>query len=286
MKKMIVILGLSALLVVLTGCSILKEKPSYEVEKAEISKYLEEEYDLQIAEVDLWIEESDNSTHGTKKGDMLATVYDKRDPSLAIQVQKHAESGEFETTYIKEAFELRQEIFALLEKHKPGNPLNQFQGVYPESIYGVALISPGSTGMHLGVMRDKIDIDRELESNWALEQEVEAAIDRYIEKHPDSMDKEFHVSYRFYEKGNFDLDRYIRRHKEEGYYGIYEKIFGVTIDDHNIFLSELKEKDKPKIVFDYQVSMEERAQINNVEEYKKKAYEFWNKHYPNGFEFR
>jgi len=273
-------------LFILSGCSLISEEPDYSKEKAEVTSYLEQTYGLQIGEVDVWYEKYENNAHGTKTGDLIAEAFDKRDPSLAIQIQKRLETGKFEDNFNNDAFELRQEVFNILEKYNPDNHLNKYQGIYPENISGPVLIRDSSTDLHLGVMYDRIDIDKQLEKNWLAEGEIISALIRYFETHPDSAHKEieFSVDYMFYEKGNFDMDSYIVDHKNRGYFGTYEGLIGVMLDNYDPYIDALDEDDKPKVIFKYQIYSGDYSRITNVEDYKKAAHAFWDKWYPNGWE--
>lgn len=283
MQRAVLVIFIS--LFILSGCSLIKEEPDYSEEKAEVTSYLEQTYGLQIGEVDVWYEKYENSAHGTKAGDLIAEAFDKRDPSLAIQIQKSLDTGKFEDNFNKDAFDLRQEVFNILEKYNPGNSLNKYQGIYPEHISGPILIHDSSTDLYLGVMYDSVDIDQQIEKNWLAEQEIILALNKYYKTHPENVPKdlEFSVSYMFYEKRNFDLDSFIIDQKKRGYYGTYEGLIGVMLDNYDPYIDALDEDVKPKVIFNYQIERQDYSKITNVEDYKKAAHAYWDKWFPNGW---
>jgi len=284
MSKIIKMVGLTALLALLCACSILPGEPQYEEVQAEFKQYLKTKYDLDIADVKVYLEDRDSEAHDTKEGDFMALAYEKRDPSMSIQLIKRA-NGEIEDTYSQDIFDLRQEVFGIFEKYKPGNPLNPFLTLYPDFRWGPVLNTNGNSGYSLGIMADHIDIDKELEGNYEMEKEVNAAVERYFQKHPKVKNEGFSVQYMFYEKRDFNLDKLLTEYKKIGYYYTGEGMFGYMLATNHL-LGKLKDNEKPKVVFTYYINRETFQNMKSLDEYKQTAYEQWNKYYPNGYKMR
>ncbi|MEK3983551.1 hypothetical protein MHB77_09150 [Paenibacillus sp. FSL K6-3166] len=85
---------------------------------------------------------------------------------------------------------------------KKANSHSLLNGNSPFLAASSVLIRDSSTDLHLGVMYDRIDIDKQLEKNWLAEEEIISALIRYFETHTDSAHKELELSvnYMLYEK--------------------------------------------------------------------------------------
>ena len=139
-----------------------------------------------------------------------------------------------------------------------------------------------------GVMKDKIDIDKELESDYQFVKEV---MEIYKNEFPDSTFRGVNVVY--LEKGDFDLEKF----KKESFEGVFNSenqersdiIFDMADENtHKVSISDIgykanigggkpyfKDNAKPTKVFRYKIlNMEDEGEfkINSLEEYKKLAY--------------
>ncbi|OCA82126.1 hypothetical protein [Pseudobacillus wudalianchiensis] len=277
----------SVLTLFLSGCINNSSKDEYKKlvamedklkeEQKVMLKHINEKYDLNIVDTYMF--------KGHMSDDIFGFFYDKNDPSYALQV-KLGTDGKIEDNaedYFY-TYKGRSEVHKLLEKHKPDNLLNDYvYGLFPDGIWGVAYTSTGARNyIGIAIMKDSINIDEELKSDYKLIKEIENV---YEQKYPDVEFSGVKVSY--IEKGEFDFDKF-KRESFQGYLSETNAEKGTMINDlsdEDIYYLDLSGDDpvgrksyyedntKPNVVFSYKMLYEDYWKINSFDGYKKAAYE-------------
>lgn len=204
MKKRVAVIGLSVL-VLLSGCSLGKPKPTYEAEKAQMISAIESQYPyLEIVSAEVW--PSERRMNGVKTGQMIGTFVDKKDPSFALQAAMQ-EDGSVKIEFSETMYKARIELIDILKKHKPGNVLNDYLEFQPEGVVGpVTVITFADLDpVIVGVLRKSIDTQAELEDDYLMTKEMNEVVKKY---YPNLEFDGIQVIH--WEQGKFDWDKWLK----------------------------------------------------------------------------
>ncbi|WP_077618357.1 hypothetical protein [Bacillus sinesaloumensis] len=273
MKYKALFIFIAALLVVGAVWKIMSntQEEEYPEVKEQFVDYLTKTHDLMISSG--FVYKSGRSTNGVKEGDFIGVFYDERDPSFMIQLSIDQQDNSVRDTFDSKTFRIRQEIFDVMNTYRKDNEFNGYLSFSPEGIRGPNLTSVSygriNPTISYSVIREEIDIEKELESDYLIAKEV----NEIVNKHYD-MDLN-RVGVTYFEKNGFNFESYLEQFKKN--YG--EDIYGSSITNyghlHKPHVYGVKNVSVPKRVFEFGVSTFEEAnyrlRLDSLEQFKMEA---------------
>jgi hypothetical protein len=288
MKNFATLLFILFITISLTGCFPNSEKiiqkydKLYEKDKEMMINHLEKKYNLEI--IDAYVTRSRNGD------EIIGYFFDKNDPSLGFQVMKYSD-GKMKDNVddSMHQYKARIRVYDLLEKFKPDNMLNDYLEFGADPIWGPigGSTNGGNSWLRFAVMKDKIDINKELESDYLI---VKEAMKIFKEEFPDETLGGVEVIY--IEKGNFDFEKFKQESTDGRFYyesqdrsGLPSDItkypYTIRIIDEGYKASYGSDKDyyleneKPTEILKYRLTTENRnfdeLNITSFDDYKKLA---------------
>ncbi len=225
MNKKVAVMGLSVMLL-FSGCSLGKPKPTYEAEKAQMISAIESKYPyLEIVSAEVWA--SERRMNGVKTGQMIGTFVDKNDPSFALQAAMQ-DDGTVNIEFSETMYKARIELIDILKKHKPGNVLNDYLEFQPEGVVGPVTIITFTDldPVIVGVMRKSINSQTELEDDYLMTQEMNEVVKKY---YPELEFDGIRVIH--WEQGEFDWAKWKERSFNGADYWMTQTIKGRLVED-------------------------------------------------------
>jgi hypothetical protein len=205
MKYIKFLLILTILLLLISGCGSLS-KVSYPEQEKIAANYFEKAYDTKVLKVEV-SKYKKPYKHPTLNKTMLyvGVVFMEKDPSLGVQFTID-DSGTVIDLVDKKQYEIRTKVSKILKKYRPDNPLNNYFSFAPGGIDGPMLQSFGNdTKLQIGVLSNKINVKKELETDHKIASEVQQLYYEYFQGSPTP----FSIASVYYENGGFDLNKWL-----------------------------------------------------------------------------